>query len=166
MRMKEILGKLSKETRCYIMSALLFFEGFDQIDDFSEYRVKMSLDVLGLSRIDMECFQMPDYSQIVTQLKGISDSEVQDWIITNTYSPVLRSRRIDALKAFGVFCFDLKWDINEIKETMKVTEDLCELKPIDNVEKYMRVGVNSGSGCLTGVILFFGFIVFALALIS
>ena len=140
MRMKEILGKLSKETRCYIMSALLFFEGFDQIDDFSEYRVKMSLDVLGLSRIDMECFQMPDYSQIVTQLKGISDSEVQDWIITNTYSPVLRSRRIDALKAFGVFCFDLKWDINEIKETMKVTEDLCELKPIDNVEKYMRVG--------------------------
>ena len=56
MRMKEILGKLSKETRCYIMSALLFFEGFDQIDDFSEYRVKMSLDVLGLSRIDMECF--------------------------------------------------------------------------------------------------------------
>lgn len=164
MNMKEPLGKLSKETRCYIMSALLFFEGFNQVDDFSEYRVKMLLDVLGLTRMDMECFQMPDYSQIVEQLKKITDSEVQYWMITNAYSPVLKSRRIDALKAFSVFCLDLKWDINEIKDTMKLTEELDELKPIDDVEKYMRVGRNSTSGCLTVMAFFFGIMVFVLML--
>lgn len=144
--MKETLCKQSKETRCYIMSAILFFEGFNQIDDMTEFRGKMRLDVLGLTKEDIESFPIPNYSQIVSHLKPISDPEVKHWVIINTYSPVLESRRADAVRAFRTFCTDLRWDANEIKEEMELTEDLLEMKPIDN-------GMSTSSGCLSVVAL-------------
>lgn len=128
--MKEILGKQSKETRCYIMAAVMVFEGFKPMDAMTEIHGEMLLDVLGLTKADMESFPMPEYSQIVEHIKSITDSEVRHWIITNTYSPVLKSRKQDALNAFRNFCSDLKWD--EIKESMKLTEKLDGLKPIDS----------------------------------
>ena len=147
--MKEILSKLNKETRCYIMSAILFFEGFNQIDDMTEFRGKMCLDVLDLTKEDVENFSIPNYSQIVSHLKTISDPEVKHWVITNTYSPVLKSRRVDAVKTFGTFCADLRWDASEIKKTMELTEKLCELKPVSIYD-----GVNStNSGCLSVIVL-------------
>ena len=141
------------------MSALMFFEGFKQIDASTEMRGKMSLDVLGLTREDMERFPMPNYPQIVSHLKPISDSEVRHWIIRNTYSPVLKSRRKDALKAFRAFCSDLGWDANEIKETMKLNEEMLDLKPIDEGVLSSNSSVNtgsvsnSGSGCLSVIAL-------------
>ena len=153
--MQEILCKQSKETRCYIMSALMFFEGFKELDGISETRGKMSLDVLGLSKTDIESFPMPDYSEIVSHLSPISDSEVRHWIISNTYSPVLRSRRRDALKAFRTFCSDLGWNVNEIKETTELIEEIEDIKPIDNgVTNASSIGNDtkgSGLGCF-GVI--------------
>lgn len=128
--MKEILGKQSKETRCYIMAAVMVFEGFKPMDAMTEIHGEMLLDVLGLTKADMESFPMPEYSQVVEHIKSITDSEVRHWIITNTYSPVLKSRKQDALNAFRNFCSDLKWD--EIKESMKLTEKLDGLKPIDS----------------------------------
>ena len=112
------------------MAAVMFFEGFKPMDAMTEIHGEMLLDVLGLTKADMESFPMPEYSQIVEHIKSITDSEVRHWIITNTYSPVLKSRRRDALNAFRNFCSDLKWD--EIKESMELTEELEELKPIDS----------------------------------
>ncbi len=156
---KVILGKQSKETRCYIMATVMFFDGFKQSDDMTEIHGEMLLDVLGLTKVDIESFPMPDYPQIVSHLKQISDSNVQDWIITNTYSPVLKSRRKDALNVFRMFCSDLGWDSNRIKESMELTENMIEMKPIDNRE--MRSGSSigtstntiTGSGCLSVIVL-------------
>ena len=148
--MKKILCKQSKETRCYIMSAVMNFEGFKQPDDMTKIRGEMLLDVLGLTKADMDSFSMPSYSQIVTHLKSISDSEVKHWIITNTYSPVLKSRRKDALNAFKKFCSDLGWGA-EVKESMELTEELEGLKPID----YSYKNRETGSGCFSVIILIF-----------
>ena len=63
--MKEILGKQSKETRCYIMAAIMVFEGFKPMDAMTEIRGEMLFDVLGLTKADMEGFPMPAYSPIV-----------------------------------------------------------------------------------------------------
>ena len=150
--MKDILSKQSKETRCYIMSAILVFEGFKQLDAMTEIRGEMLLDVLGLTKADMDSFPIPEYSQIVTHLKPISDSEVRHWIITNTYSPVLKSRRKDALNAFKNFCSVLRWDA-EAKESMALTEELEGIKPIDNGVKNKRTGSSAGSGCLSVIAL-------------
>lgn len=128
--MKERLSKQSKETRCYIMSAILVFQGFSKIDSMTEIRGEMTLDVLSLTKDDIKSFPIPDYSQIVSHLRPISDPEVRHWVITNTYSPVLRSRKVEAQNAFYNFCSDLGWDSNEIKETMELTEELDGLKPI------------------------------------
>ena len=81
------------------MAAIMVFEGFKPMDAMTEINGKMLLDVLGLTKADMEGFPMPEYSQIVEHIKPITDSEVRHWVITNTYSPVLRSRRRDALNA-------------------------------------------------------------------
>jgi hypothetical protein len=150
MGMQEILCKQSKETRCYIMSAVMFFEGFNQMNNMTEIRGEMLLDVLGLSKEDMERFPMPNYSQIVSHLKPISDSEVKHWVITNTYSPVLKSKRADALMAFRTFCADLRWDVNEIKKTTELTEELCQLKPVSVYDDVK----STSSGCLSVIALF------------
>ena len=143
--MKEILCKQSKETRCYIMSIVMVFEGYNQINEMTEIHGEMLLDVLGLTKSDIERFPMPDYSQIVAHIRPIIDSEVRHWIITNIYSPVLKCRRRDALEDFKTFCHDLGWNVMEIRESMKLTEEIERLKPIDN-------GVNSTrSGCLSVV---------------
>ena len=153
--MKEILGKQSKETRCYIMAAVMVFEGFKQLDEMTEIHGEMLLDVLGLTKADVDRFPMPDYPQIVSHLKPISDTEVIHWIITNTYSPVLKSRRKDALTAFRNFCSDLNWDANLIKESTGLTEDIENLKPIDNGVRNAssrvssNVGTSTSSGCLS-----------------
>lgn len=147
--MQEILCKQSKETRCYIMSAVMFFEGFNQVNKMTEVRGDMLLDVLGLTKEDIERFPIPNYSQIVSHLKPISDSEVKHWVITNTYSPVLKSKRADALRAFRTFCADLRWDASEIKKTTKLTEELLELKPVSVYDDVK----SSGSGCLSVVAL-------------
>lgn len=174
--MKEILCNLSKETRCFIMSAILFFEGFKKIYESSEIHGIMLLDVLGLTKEDMEDFHMPDYSQLVSNLKTISDPEIRHWIITNTYSPVLQSQSIDALKTFKNFCSDLNWDAKEIRETMDLTEELEDLKPIDIGAKMTEPRItsssstnlnsgsrsSSGSGCL----VIFGLIIISTAIIS
>lgn len=145
--MKEILCKQSKETRCYIMAAIMFFEGFNQIDEMTDFRGKMLLDVLDLTKEDMERFPIPNYSQIISHLKLISDSEVRHWVIHNTYSPVLKSRRADALRTFRIFCADLRWDINAIKKDIELVEELAGIKPFDNgVER-------TGSGCLSIIVL-------------
>ncbi|MCQ2270864.1 MAG: hypothetical protein MJZ52_06540 [Bacteroidales bacterium] len=126
--MQEILYEQSKETRCFIMSAIMTFEGFNQMDELTEIRGKVKLDDLNLTTDDMENFPMPNFTQIVSHLKDISNSEVQHWIITNTYSPVLESQRKDALCLFRMFCMDLNWDINEILKTMKLTEEFILAK--------------------------------------
>ena len=171
--MKEILGKQSKETRCYMMAATMVFEGFKKLDDMTEIHGEMLLDVLGLTKADMERFPMPDYSQIVSHLKPITDTEVMHWIITNTYSPVLKSRRIDAQNAFKNFCSDLKWDENLIKESMELTEDLEDLKPIDNGVKGANscmgssTNISTGSGCLSVIaIIIVSTAIFAFSIIS
>ena len=154
--MKEILCKLSKETRCYIMAAKMFFEGFDEIDYMTEISGEMSLDVLGLTKDDMERFPVPDYSQLVSHLSPITDPEVRHWIITNTYSPVLKCQRADALRTFRKFCSDLRWDSNEVKESLELTEELDGIKPIridnnslGNVQRSTGSTTNgSGSGCI------------------
>ena len=142
------------------MSAIMVFEGFQPINPMTEIHGEMLLDVLGLTKLDIESFPMPDYSQIIDHLKPISDLEVKQWIITNTYSPVLKSRRTDALEAYRAFCSDLKWDTDLIKETMRLTEDIAGMKPIDNGvwSTGSRIGTRSttstGSGCLSIIILF------------
>lgn len=161
MDMTEILKNQSKETRCYIMSAVMIFEGFKKIDALTEYFGKWKLETLGLTKEDMERFPMPDYTQIVSHLKPISDTEVRHWIITNTYAPVLQSKRADALKTFRIFCSDLCWDVNEIKKSTKLTEELLELNPIDggiNIEDSMinrgsRNSRGAGNGCLFALAL-------------
>lgn len=147
--MKEILCKQSKETRCYIMAAVMVFEGYKDIDDMTEIDGKMKLDVLGLSREEIERFPMPkDFYQVVAHLKPISDPEVRHWVICNTYSPVLESRRRDALRDFRAFCSALGWDAKEIKEEMELTEELLRIKPVDS-----GVGRTTGSGCLSIIAL-------------
>lgn len=162
--MQEILGKQSKETRCYIMAAVMVFEGFKQLDAMTEIRGEMLLDVLSLTKEDMDSFPMPEYNQIIAHLSPISDPEVRHWVITNTYSPVLKSRKPEALNAFKNFCSDLKWDAKEIKESTDLTEDLEDMKPVDGgVRKPINNGTrtapsynansSSGSGCLSVVVL-------------
>ena len=159
--MKRILDRQRKETRCYIMAALIFFEGFKQLDDMTEIRGEMLLDILGLTKSDMDSFPMPDYSQIVSHLRPITDTEVMHWIITNTYSPVLRSRRTDALNAFRNFCSDLKWDKTIIDESIELTENLEGMKPTDSGISSSARGLNSnkststGSGCLSVIAIIF-----------
>ena len=51
--MKEILGKQSKETRCYIMAAVMVFEGFKPMDAMTEIQGEMLIVVLGLTKADM-----------------------------------------------------------------------------------------------------------------
>ena len=124
----------------------MVFEGFNQIDSMTEIRGEMNLDALGLSKIDIVSFQMPDYSRVVSNLKSITDPEVRHYIISNTYLPVLRSHRKDAFRAFRQFCSDLGWDTKEIKESMEITESISDLKPINDVPN-----VSSKAGCLTVV---------------
>lgn len=150
MDMKDTLCRQSKETRCYIMAAVMVFEGYKGIDEMTEIEGEMKLDVLGLSKDDIERFPMPkDFSQIVTHLRPISDPEVRHWIICNTYTPVLQSRRKDALRDFKSFCTALGWNANEIKEEMKLTEELLDIKPLVNG---MRAKSQSGSGCLSIIV--------------
>ena len=78
--MKEILGKQSKETRCYIMSAIMVFEGFQPINPMTEIHDEMLLDVLGLTKLDIESFPLPGCSQIIDHLKPSSDLEVKQRI--------------------------------------------------------------------------------------
>lgn len=139
--MRDSFCELSKETKCYIMAAIMVFEGYKGIDEFTEISGQLSLDVLGLSREELEQFPMPTYPQILAHLMPISDPEIRDWVITNTYSPVLKSRRKDALNDFKRFCLDLNWDVKQIKETMELVEEIENLKPIDN-------GASS-SGCFS-----------------
>lgn len=152
MDMKEILCKQSKETRCYIMAAVMVFEGYKGIDDMTEIDGEMKLNVLGLSKEEIERFPMPkNFSQIVAHLKPISDSEVRHWVICNTYAPVLQSRRRDALRDFRLFCTALGWNASEIKEEMELTEELFDIKPIDNGGA--GKGSMSCSGCLSVIVL-------------
>lgn len=173
--MKEVLGKQSKETRCYIMAAVMVFEGFKQLDAMSEIRAEMLLDALSLTKEDMEKFPISEYHQIVAHLSPISDPEVRHWVITNTYSPVLKSRKPEALNAFRNFCSDLKWDANEIKETTDLSEELegirpvdCGVRrPIDNETRTASYNTNnsSNSGCLSvAVLLIVSTALFAFAL--
>lgn len=158
--MKDVLCKESKELRCYILSAILFFEGFRQMDDMTSIHGKMILDVLGLTQDEVERFPTPKYSQILLHLRPISNQEVRQWIIDAVYAPVLKSRRIDAQKAFESFCYDLKWDINEIKDCMKTTEDLFELKPINSsIETSDSRGTTNNVGCLFTLIAIPWFVV-------
>lgn len=153
--MKRILSKLSKETRSYILSALIYFDGFEELDDMTEFRGEMLLDVLNLTKSDVENFPMPNYTQIVAHIKNISDYEVRDWIITNAYSPVLKSRRNDALQTFFKFCSDLGWDTNEIKATMRTTEELWDLKPMNYNIRNVPANNDATSGCFSTIALFF-----------
>ena len=134
------------------MASIMVFEGFKQLDAMSEIHGEMLLDVLGLSKADMDSFPIPEYSQIVKHIRPITDSEVRHWIITNTYSPVLRSRRKDAQNAFRNFCSDLGW--SEIRESMELTEELEGLKPLDNGKMSSGGGSNTSSGCLSVIVLF------------
>ncbi len=125
MLMNEVLCKQSKETRCYIMAALLYFDGYKGDDEMSEIDSIMRLDVLGLTKEEIGRFPMPKkLDQIVAHIKTISDSEVRHWVIRNTYVPVLQGKRRDALRDFNLFCEALKWDAKEIKEDMQLTEEL------------------------------------------
>ncbi len=165
--MEEILQKQSKETRCYIMSAVLFFLGFNQTDEMTGIRAESCLDVLGLTKVDMESFPMPDYSQIVSHLKPIADSEVRNWVITNTYSSVLKSRKVDAMRAFRTFCSDLAWSADEINKSMDFVEVLYELKPVDSGTRgtslnpsssassnsSSNTGSRTSSGCFSVIVL-------------
>lgn len=138
------------------MSIVMVFEGYNQINEMTELHGEMLLNVLGLSREEIERFAMPkDFSQIVAHLKPISDPEVRHWIICNSYSPVLKSRRRDALRDFRTFCSALGWDAKEIKETMELTEELDGLKPIDGGVMSVNngSGSNTGSGCLSVIAL-------------
>ncbi len=159
MEMKEILSKQSKETRCYIMAAVLVFEGYKGVDELTEVEGEMKLDVLSLTKEEMEKFPMPkDFSQIVAHLRPISDTDVRHWVITNTYSPVLQSQRKDALRDFRAFCVALGWNPKEIKEDMELLEDLLEIKPISSTEGVRAV---SKSGCFPIIAMF---VVFAMLL--
>ena len=158
MEMQDILCRQSKETRCHIMAATLFFERFNQEDLMSEINEEVCLDVLGLTKEDMQGFPMPDYPQIVSHLKQISDPNVRHWVITNTYGPVLKSKKAEAVYAFKDFCSDLEWDPNEIKESMESTEVLYEIKPIErdsiSTDTADNTSGGTGSGCLFVVALF------------
>ena len=124
----------------------------------TEINSEVCLDVLGLTKEDMQSIPMPDYPQIVSHLKHISDPNVRHWVITNTYAPVLKSRKAEAMNAFKNFCSDLEWDSNEIKESMESTEVLYEVKPIESGSSSTDYEGNasggSGSGCLFVVALF------------
>lgn len=144
--MKQRLSALSKETRCYIMSAIMVFEGFNGVDAMTETQGEMSLDVLGLSKEDIMSFPMPEYSQIISHLKIINDPEVRHFILSNTYLPVLRSQKADAYRAFKQFCSDLKWSSSEVKESMELTEQISDIKPLYNITG------SSKSGCLTVIV--------------
>lgn len=138
------------------MSIVMVFEGYNQINEMTELHGEMLLDVLDLSKEEIERFPMPkDFSQIVAHLKPISDPEVRHWIIRNSYSPVLKSRRRDALRDFRTFCSALEWDAKEIKKTMELTEELDGLKPIDGGVMSVNngSGSNTGSGCLSVIAL-------------
>jgi len=149
--MKEVLCKQSKETRCYIMAAVMVFEGYKGIDDMTEIEGEMKLNVLGLSKEEIERFPMPkNFSQVVAHLKPISDPEVRHWVICNTYAPVLQSKRRDALRDFRSFCSALGWNAAEIKEEMELTEELFDIKPIDNGTS---ANSRSCSGCLSIIVL-------------
>jgi len=152
--MKEVFSKQSKETRCYIMSAVMVFEGFKGVDDMTEIRGEMLLDVLGLTKEEIERFPMPSYAQLIAHLKLISNPEVRDWVITNTYSPVLRSRRNDALHDFRTFCDDLGWNKKEIKDSLDLIEEIEGIKPIDNGAKLgSHNNSSSGTGCLSVIMI-------------
>ena len=151
--MKEILSKQSKETRCYIMAAIMVFQGYEGVDEMTEIFGEMKLDVLSLSKEDLERFPIPqNISQIVNHLKLISDPEVRDYVITNTYSPVLKSRRRDALSNYRAFCRSLGWPVKEIKESMEMTEEIYNMKPVDNGIDGV-LGPNQRSGCLSVIAL-------------
>lgn len=153
MDMKEILCKESKETRCFIMAAVMVFEGYNGIDETTEVHGKMTLDLLGLTKEEIERFPMPkNFAQIVAHLRPISDSEVRHWVICNTYAPVLKSRRRDALRDFRSFCAALGWDAKEIKEEMELTEEIFDIKPIDDGMS-SGIGTRPGSGCLSVITL-------------
>lgn len=91
----------------------------------------------------------------MAHIKSISDYELRDWIITNTYSPVLKSRRNDAFQTFLKFCSDLGWDANEIKDTMKTTEELWDLKPMNYNFRNVPANNDATSGCFSTIALFF-----------
>ena len=157
MEMQDILCRQSKETRCYIMAATLFFDRFNPTDAMAEINEELCLDVLGLTKEDMQSFPMSDYPQIASHLEHISDPNVRHWVITNTYAPVLKSGKAEAMNAFKKFCSDLGWDSNEIKESMESTEVLYELKPTESGSRSTGSAGNASggtdSGCLFVVAL-------------
>lgn len=162
--MKEIFINQDKETRCYIMAAIFFFQGYSEVDDYSVWRGDQNLDMLGLSKRDMEIFPIPNYNKLLTNLRNISDKEIQSFIVGRTYREVLVSGRKDALQHFQVFCIDLKWNIRDIEESMQVTEELYEIKPVfnpyplsstnSNIQKPNSNNPYNNNGCLRFFIIF------------
>ena len=47
------------------MSALMIFDGFEELDYTTEIRGEMHLDILDLTKSDVENFAIPSYAQIV-----------------------------------------------------------------------------------------------------
>ena len=140
-----ILCKQSKETRCYIISALMLFDGYHQIDEMINEGGQLYLDALGLTIEDVRKYPMPDYAQIVSHLKPISDSVVRNWVIMHTYASVLNFATFESLNMFEKFCLDLKWDPDEIEECMDFSEELSRIPPLRLSIAYTRWKENNNS---------------------
>lgn len=154
--MKEIFINQDKETRCYIMAAIFFFEGYRGVYNGMEIVIEGYAERLGLSYTDMENFPKPDYDTLVANLSKIKDRDIQHFVIRCTYLSVLSAKRKDALQHFRMFCSDLSWDMEYIKEIMKITEEVSGLKPISDTEipKNYIPENNSNNGCLRFFIIF------------
>ena len=162
--MKEIFINQDKETRCYIMAAIFFFKGYSEVDDYSVWRGEQNLDMLGLSKRDMDIFPIPNYNKLVTNLRNISDKDIQDYIISNTYDEVLLSKNREALQLFIVFCLDLKYNLKDVEESMQLMEELREIKPVfnpyplsstnSNIQKPNSNNPYNNNGCLRFFIIF------------
>ena len=88
---------------------------------------------------------MPDYAQIVSHLKPISDSVVRNWVIMHTYASVLNFATFESLNMFEKFCLDLKWDPDEIEECMDFSEELSRIPPLRLSIAYTRWKENNNS---------------------
>lgn len=162
--MKEIFINQDKETRCYIMAAIFFFEGYRGVYNGIEILIEGYAERLGLSYTDMENFPKPDYDTLVTNISKITDKDIQHFVIRCTYLSVLESKRNDALHHFKMFCLDLKWDVQYIEEIMRLTEELLETKPVfnpyplsstnSNIQKPNSNNPYNNNGCLRFFIIF------------
>lgn len=114
---------LPKEERLYIMASVLFFNGFAPAP-MSSGEMWMTRDVLSLTEEEIKNFPIPDYETLISHVKSIKNEEMQDWIITNTYKYILRSRRNDAEPIFKLFTEDLGWDKNLIRATIELAREL------------------------------------------